>query len=474
MSFSNSKSERVAEEKRVEKKCEDVEVEVEEEDYTACDAQQEMQKIIEASLGNIACLIDSKMKKKLSFAALKTIITSVIKTTLKAAGVEDEETEKRVMKQCEEQGLLPKKKEKGSGPTNAFIVFQQEKRVEMKEQFDKKNTKEISAELGNMWNAMTEDEKKEYKDKAAKKNAEKGASSNKSSKSASKKGSKKSSSTKYTHKCTFVMTKGERANEQCGTTVRSEVPTHEGEWYCSKHVSAMKKRAESASKKSEKPKKKSKKDDEEKPSKSKKAKKTEKKEEEEEEKPKKKVKKTEKKEEEEEEKPKKKVMKTEKKEEKKEKKVVEDDDEEEKPSKTKKTEKKKEEKKKVIEEDDEELEELEELEEEEEEEKNSGDAESILNEWFSEWDSDKKKKQISGLMPRQVIESYFTTKKVNRNDEYEEEGYPVSIGYAENTLCVSWNEDDDVTKKSRVLVDGYDDDDDMAKLKVVHDYIRAM
>jgi hypothetical protein len=453
----------VAEEKRVEKKCEEVEVEVEEEeDYTACDAQQEMQKIIEASLGNIACLLDSKMKKKMSFAALKAIITSVIKTTLKAAGVEDEETEKRVMKQCEEQGLLPKKKEKGSGPTNAFIVFQQEKRVEMKEQFDKKDTKEISSELGKMWQAMTEEEKKEYKDKAAKKNAEKSASSNKGSKSASKKGSKKSSSTKYTHKCCFVMTKGERANEQCGTTVRSEVPTHDGDWLCSKHVSAMKKRAESASKKSEKPKKKAKKDDEEeKSSKSKKVKKTEKKEEEEKTE-KKKVKKTEKKEEEE---------KTEKKKVKKEeKKIVDDDEEDEKPSKPKKTEKKKEEKKKVVEEDDDELEEL----EEEEEGENNSDAESILNEWFSEWDSNKKKKQINGLMPREVIETYFTTKKVTRNDEYEEEGYPVSIGYADNTLCVSWNEDDEVTKKSRVLVDGYDEDDDMAKLKVVHDYIRSM
>ena len=467
MSFSNSKSERVSElkeEKRVEKKCEEVEEE-EEEEYSACDAQQEMQKIIEASLGNIACLLDSKMKKKMSFAALKAIITSVIKTTLKAAGVEDEETEKRVMKQCEEQGLLPKKKEKGSGPTNAFIVFQQEKRVEMKEQFDKKDTKEISSELGKIWQAMTEEEKKEYKDKAAKKNAEKSASSNKGSKSASKKGSKKSSSTKYTHKCCFVMTKGERANEKCGTTVRSEVPTHEDEWLCSKHVTAMKKRAETASKKSEskkseKPKKKMKKDEEEeKSSKSKKVKKTEKEEEEKTEK--KKVKKTEKKEED----------KTEKKKAKKEeKKIVDDDEEDEKPSKPKKTEKKKEEKKKVIEEDDDELEELE---EEEENENNSG-AESILNEWFSEWDNNKKKKQINGLMPREVIETYFTTKKVNRNDEYEEEGYPVSIGYVDNTLCVSWNEDDEVTKKSRVLVDGYDEDDDMSKLKVVHDYIRCM
>ena len=111
---------------------------------------------------------------------------------------------------------------------------------------------------------------------------------------------------------------------------------------------------------------------------------------------------------------------------------------------------------------------------EEEEEEETSNAEIILNEWFSEWDSDKKKKQISGLMPREVIETYFTTKKVSRNDEYEEEGYPVSITCADNALCVSWNEDDDVTKKSKVLVDGYDEDDDMAKLKVVHTYIRYL
>jgi len=426
MSFSNSKSERVCElkeEKRVEKKCEEVEVE-DEEEYTACDAQQEMQKIIEASLGNIACLLDSKMKKKMSFAALKAIITSVIKTTLKAAGVEDEETEKKVMKLCEEQGLLPKKKEKGSGPTNAFIVFQQEKRVEMKEQFDKKDTKEISSELGKMWKAMTEEEQKSYKDKAAKKNAEKGVDSNKGSKPATKKGSKKTSSTKYTHKCTFVRTKGERANEQCGTTVKSEVPTHDGEWLCSKHVTAMKKRAETASKKSEKKK-------SEKPKK-----KTEKKEEEEKSSKSKKVKKTEKKEEEEEEevKPKKKTKK-----------------EDDKPSKSKKVKKEEKPKKKQKEEE----EELEELEDDEEEtENNSG--KDVLDSLYTEWENGDG--FVEGVMTKEVLSERFTAgKKVAENDDYENEGYPVKISATKNALLVSWS-DDDGDKRAKVAIENADDD----------------
>jgi hypothetical protein len=407
------------EEKKEEKKEEeDVKMpefysEEEEEEYSATGAQQEMQKIIEASLGNIALLLDSKMKKKMSFAALKAIITSVIKTTLKAAGVEDEKKEKEVLKLCEEQGLLPKKKEKGSGPTNAFIIFQQEKRVEMKEQFEGKDSKEISSELGKMWKTMTEEEQKSYRDKAAKKNAEKGVASNKGSKAASKKGSKKASSTKYTHKCTFVMTKGERANEQCGTTVKSEVPTHDGEWLCSKHVTAMKKRAETASKKSEKKKSekpKKKKEEEDKPSKSKKVKKTEKKEEEEEV---------------EEVKPKKKTKK-----------------EEDKPKKAKKEVKKQE--------DEEELEEL------EEEEESNNNGKDLLDSVYTEWEDGDG--FVEGVMTKEVLTERFTAgKKVAENDEYEEEGYPVKISATKNALLVSWT-DDDGDKRAKVAVENADDD----------------
>ena len=284
----------------------------------------------------------------------------------------------------------------------------------MKDKFEGKDSKEISSELGKMWKAMTEEEQKSYKDKAAKKNAEKGVASNKGSKPATEKGSKKTSSTKYTHKCTFVMTKGERANEQCGTTVRSEVPTHEGEWLCSKHVSAMKKRAESASKKSEskkseKPKKKVKKDDEEeKSSKSKKVKKTEKKEEEEEEvKPKKKTKK-----------------------------------EEDKPKKVKKEEKKQKE-------EDEELEEL-----EEEEESNNG--KDILDNLYTEWEDGDG--FVEGVMTKEVLAERFTAgKKVAESDEYEEEGYPVKISATKNALLVSWS-DDDGDKRAKVAIENADDD----------------
>jgi len=267
--------------------------------------------------------------------------------------------------------------------------------------------------LGKMWKTMTEEEQKSYRDKAAKKNAEKGVASNKGSKAASKKGSKKASSTKYTHKCTFVMTKGERANEQCGTTVKSEVPTHDGEWLCSKHVTAMKKRAETASKKSEKKKSdkpKKKKEEEEKPSKSKKVKKTEKKEEEEEV---------------EEVKPKKKTKK-----------------EEDKPKKAKKEVKKQE--------DEEELEEL------EEEEESNNNGKDLLDSVYTEWEDGDG--FVEGVMTKEVLTERFTAgKKVSENDEYEEEGYPVKISATKNALLVSWT-DDDGDKRAKVAVENADDD----------------
>ena len=414
-------------------------------------AQDELLKVIESTMGNISSLLEKRVKEQMSFSALKSLIVSVIKLTLSTAGVADPEMEEKVMKEIMEQGLLPKPTER-KGALSGYTLFTKEKHAEFKENDGYKGKKpiELTKEIGAMWKALSEEEKAKYNKRAVEFNAENPGV-------ASRKGSKKSTKSRKSeakHTCSFVMTKGERMGQPCGASVRSDEPTHEGEWLCSKHATAEKKKVERAeSKKSEK-KKKSKKtekkeeeeEEEEKPKK--KAKKTEKnEEEEEEEKPKKKAKKTEKKEEEEdEEKPKKKAKKTEKKEE---------DEEEEKPKKkAKKTEKK---------------------EEEDEEEKPKKEeakklspkdakvkAQAILDDLMDEYEIIGK--SLKGSMSKDNLEKYL-----KMNIESDNESFEVTVLYPPTSLLFTVTVDEEEVEK-RVLIN----DKAPASLKNLHAYLKML
>ena len=287
--------------------------------------------------------------------------------------------------------------ERKGGSISGYLVYTREmrKNEDFKETNKDKKFTDITKILAGMWKALSEEEKKVYNDMAAKEKLE-----NPGGKS-TKKGSRKSRSTKSVkddkpkHTCTFVMTKGENKGNMCGSTIRSEEPTFEGQWLCSKHASAQKKK----SKKS---------DDDEKPKK--KSKKAEKKEEEEveeveeekSEKPKKK--KTTKKTDEEKPKKKKTEKKEEEKSEKKPKKVSEvtelEEEEEERPKKTeKKTEKKseKESESKPMEDD---------------------EAEDMLNEMFADYEDAKLSKgKIKGNISGDNLSSFFGVKGFT-DDQY--------------------------------------------------------
>jgi hypothetical protein len=312
----------------------------------------------------------------------------VVKTTLTTAGVNDSATELKVMAAISEQGLLPQKMERKGGSISGYLVYTRDmrKNEDFKETNKDKKFTDITKILAGMWKALTDEEKKVYNDMAAKEKLE-----NPGGKS-TKKGSKKSRSTKSVkddkpkHTCTFIMTKGENKGNMCGSTIRSDEPTFEGQWLCSKHASAQKKK----SKKS---------DDEEKPKK--KSKKVEKKEEEEEEKSEKPKKKTTKKTDDE--KPKKKTKKTDD-EEKSEKpkkatEVVElEEEEEERPKK--KTEKKVEKK-------------VEKKTEKESESRpmENDEAEDMLNEMFMDYEDGKLSKgKIKGNITGANLTSFFGVK----------------------------------------------------------------
>jgi hypothetical protein len=263
----------------------------------------------------------------MSLSALETVLKSIVKITLTSAGVEDETMEEKAWENIKTQGFLPKKADRKTGRKSGYTLFTEEVRADEKFKKDNEGKKftEITGVIAAMWKALSEEKKEKYKEKAQQHNKDK-PQSKKPSKKSSKKGSQKPVSD---HTCTYIITKSERAGTMCGSSIRSDEPTFEGQWFCSKHSSAQKKKSESRKKKeekeSEKPKKKktTKKTDEEKPKK----KKTEKKEEEKSEKKPKKVSEVTELEEEEEERPKKTEKKTEKKSEKEsESKPMEDDE----------------------------------------------------------------------------------------------------------------------------------------------------
>ena len=283
----------------------------------SAEAVEELVDILDAS--PFKALLSSSVKQTLAIKSLNNVVRNTISIAMSVLGVNDPAKFKQIEDKCNEADLMTDSKkfkaDKGAGKINAFIVFCNEKRKQVKEANPEAKMGEITKILGEEWKKLSDEDKKPYKVKCDAENEERAknpAASKKASKKASTKKDKKSK-----HTCTFRLSKGPNAGKVCGVGVKSEDPNHEDTYLCSTHlkqVVGQKKKDEEEkpkkkkSKKSddEKPKKKAKKEEsddeeEEKPKKVKKVKKTE-----EEEKPKKKAKKEESdEEEEEEEKPKK-------------------------------------------------------------------------------------------------------------------------------------------------------------------------
>ena len=291
----------------------------------SAEAVEDLVDVLDAS--PFKALLSSSVKQSLAIKSLNNVVRNTITIAMSVMGVNDPAKFKEIEDKCTEADLMTDSKKfkanKAAGKINAFIMFCNEKRDQVKKANPEAKMGEITKILGDEWKKMSDDDKKPYKAKADTENEERAknpAASKKASKKASTKKDKKAK-----HTCTFRLSKGPNAGKVCGVGVKSEDPNHEDTYLCSTHlkqVVGQKKKEEEG----EKPKKKSKKSDEEKPKK-KKAKKEES-DDEEEEKPKKKSKKSD------EEKPKKKKAK----------KDESDDEEEEKPKKVKKVKKDDEEK----------------------------------------------------------------------------------------------------------------------------------
>ena len=398
------------------------------------DAEEEVMKMLESALGPMTSLLDKKFKSKMSHHALMKIINGVINLTLQTVDAATPENEKKVLTALEESGISGKK-EKRAGKLSGYTLFTKQMHQDKKEEFKSRGLKgaDVTKEIGAMWKKLSEEEKQKFNDAAKKENEENPSASRKSKKGSSK-GSRKGSSKgdQESHKCCFVISKGERKGEMCGTTVRSDEPTFEGQWLCSKHATAEKKKSESAKNKKEK--KESKKSD-------KKEKKEKKDDDEEEEKHSKKVKKQVKKDDdEEEEKPSKKVKKQVKK---------DDDEEEEKPSK-----KVKKQVKKVVED---EIEDLDEEEESDEEEQRY----QVLDDMCMSWEEDAENGVVNGKMTRKSLEKLIGKKLSG-------EEYDVIFSATKSSLIVKYEEDDEEEMKS-IKMDKMNDD-----LKKVHEYLISM
>ena len=292
--------------------------------FVGVDAYEEILDFVNNS--NMASIFNTSVKENLALTTLNNVVLNTIEITMATLGINDKEKKEEVMKKCKDKNLLlDSKKIKESKPKrgiSAYIAFSNEKRDEVRAANPQAKITDVSTMLGKMWKSLTKEQQDEYKEKAVKINEEREKNPSSSRKASSKKGSKKGSTkSKPKHTCEFILKKGERADEPCGTGVKCEEPNHDGKFYCSKHLKSLVEKEKKPSKKSDK--KSSKKSDDEKPKK--KAKKSD----DEEEKPKKKVKKSD---DDEEEKPKKKVKKTEEKPKKKAKDESDNEEEEEEKS----------------------------------------------------------------------------------------------------------------------------------------------
>lgn len=438
----------------VETQLQEVEVDEQDEKYekeeeqtiqdTVLDAEDEMWKMLENALGPMTSLLDKKFKQKMSRHAILKIIKSVVGVTLRTVDAETPENEKLVFSALDESGFTGKK-EKRVGKLSGYTLFTKDMHRDKKEEFKSKGLKgsDVTKEIGAMWKKLSDDDKQEYNNRAKKENEENPSSSNKGSRKGSKKASNKGSkkSDKEVHKCCFVISKGDRKGEECGTSVRSEEPTFEGQWLCSKHTTAEKKKVESNKNKKEKGSKKS-------------EKKINKKKDEDEEEVKS-------------EKPEKKKV------DKKKKKVEKDDDEEEvKSEKPKK--KKVEKKKKVVDEEDDV--EKEEVADEEKPKKDNeiadiddipddveedGSEYAFLDEMCIEWEEDRENCLINATISKNSLEKLIS-KKLS-DDKYE-----IKMSATKSSLIVKYEEDDEEEMKS-IKMDKMTDD-----LKKVHRYINSM
>jgi len=398
------------------------------------DAEEEVMQMLESALGPMTALLDRKFKQKMSQHALMKIIKGVVELSLQTVDAYTPENEKKVLAALEDGGFSGKK-EKRAGKLSGYTLFTKQMHQDKKEEFKSRGIKgsDVTKEIGAMWKKLSDDDKQEYNDKAKKENEENPSSSRKVSKKGSDKGSRKSD--KETHKCCFVISKGDRKGETCGTSVRSDEPTFEGQWLCSKHATAEKKKVESNKNKKEKgsnkKEKKEKKDEEEVEEKKsdKKAKKVEKDDEEEKKSEKKKVKKIE--------------------EEKSVKKVKKIEEEKKSDKKAKKIEKEE------VDEIDE-IDEIEDLDEVDEEDKYQ-----ILDSMCLQWEEDIENGTVNAKISKSSLEKLICKKLSGKE-------YDIKISATKSSLIVKYEEDDEEEMKA-IKKDKMSDD-----LKKVHEYISSL
>jgi len=233
----------------------------------SAEAVEELVDVLDAS--PFKALLSSSVKQTLAIKSLNNVVRNTITIAMTVLGVNDPNKFKEIEEKCNEADLMTDSKKfkatKSVGKINAFIVFCNEKRDQVKKANPEAKMGEITKILGDEWKKMSDDEKKPYKVKCDAENEERAKNPVASKKASKKASSKKDKKSKHT--CTFRLTKGPNAGKVCGVGVKSEDPNHEDTYLCSTHlkqVVGQKKKEEEKSE--EKPKKKSKKqesDDEE-------------------------------------------------------------------------------------------------------------------------------------------------------------------------------------------------------------------
>jgi hypothetical protein len=117
----------------------------------------------------LANLFDKKVFTKVSKQVIKTLLISIIKTTLQVSEIDNDTVLSNCLQTCKNVGLFnPSSIKKSSSRTNGYLLFMKENKDIIKKEHSLKGIIEINKVVSNKWSKLTENEKEVYRSRSKK------------------------------------------------------------------------------------------------------------------------------------------------------------------------------------------------------------------------------------------------------------------------------------------------------------------
>lgn len=132
-------------------------------------AVSEINELLRSQLGMLANLFDKKVFVKVSKQVIKTLLVSIIKTTLQVSDINDDAVLSECLQSCKNLGLFsPRSIKKGCSRTNGYLLFMKENKDNIKNEHNLKGIIEINKVVSNKWSKLSENEKEVYRSRSKK------------------------------------------------------------------------------------------------------------------------------------------------------------------------------------------------------------------------------------------------------------------------------------------------------------------